>query len=185
MIVSGTGGQGILSIASVIALAAMNSKLQVKQSEIHGMSQRGGSVSATVKIGDHQITSGLIARGDAHMILSMEPLESLRYLEYLSPQGTLITAKEPVKNIPDYPALEEIYGNIEALPSYNLVETTTLAAQAKAPKGTNIVRVGVASKHLPIKTELIKEAIKTLFTSKGEKIVEANLRAFDLGANIR
>jgi indolepyruvate ferredoxin oxidoreductase beta subunit len=183
IIIAGTGGQGILSIASVIALSAMNDNLAVKQSEIHGMSQRGGSVSANVKISDHAISSGLIAKGNAQMILSMEPIEGLRYLDYLSATGMLITAKAPVKNIPDYPELDAVYTQIQSLPHQQLVDAKQLASKAKAPRGTNMVLVGVASKYLPIKRKCIKDAISMLFAKKGEQIIESNLRAFELGAN--
>lgn len=182
MIISGVGGQGILSIASVIALAAMKSGLQVRQSEIHGMSQRGGSVSANVRISDGEVPSDLIAYGTADMILSMEPLESLRYLDFLSPQGILITAEEPVININNYPELNDIHQQILTLPKTKLIPAQKLARQAQSAKATNMVLVGAATHYLPLKKEKIQEAIQELFMRKGKNIMASNIKAFELGA---
>ncbi|HSE37567.1 MAG TPA: 2-oxoacid:acceptor oxidoreductase family protein, partial [Blastocatellia bacterium] len=108
IILAGVGGQGVLSVSAVIGSAARSQGLFVKLSEVHGMSQRGGGVVANLRLADKPIASDLIPLGGASMILSMEPLESLRYLNYLSPEGVLITSTNPVVNIPDYPNLDEL-----------------------------------------------------------------------------
>src|SRR5512135_3528743 len=129
IILAGVGGQGVLSVSAIIASGAMQEGLAVKQSEVHGMSQRGGAVLANLRIGDAPIASDMIPLGSASMILSMEPLESLRYLKYLSPQGTIITSVDPVRNIPDYPDLEGLLNTIRSIPAAVLVESERLARE--------------------------------------------------------
>jgi len=174
IILCGVGGQGVLSVAAIIAKGAMLDGLHVRQSEVHGMAQRGGAVQAHLRISDEEIFSDLIAQGSAHMILSMEPLEGLRYLAYLSPSGVLMTAAEPVKNIPDYPAPDEVHAAVRRLPSSRIIE-------AGNPRATNMVIVGAASKRLPLKVGSLKAAIGELFASKGAEIAAKNIRAFELG----
>lgn len=181
VILSGVGGQGVLSVGAVVALGAMKDGLEVKQSEVHGMAQRGGAVVAHLRISDKPIASDLIGRGTASVILSMEPLESLRYLDYLADGGILITSSEPLRNIPDYPDIEVILSRIEALPRYRVVEASALAKEAGSPKTKNMVMLGAASLHLPVKPESLRDAIREIFTVKGEKIVDINLKAFNLG----
>ena len=103
IILAGVGGQGILSIAAVIGMAALDNGLFVKQSEVHGMSQRGGAVLSHLRLSDKEIYSSLIPDGEADMILSVEPMELLRYLPFLKKEGYLISNIKPVKNIPNYP----------------------------------------------------------------------------------
>lgn len=181
IILCGVGGQGVLSVAAIIAKGAMLDGLHVRQSEVHGMAQRGGAVQAHLRISDEEIFSDLIAQGSAQMILSMEPLEGLRYLGYLSPSGVLITAAEPVKNIPDYPAPEGVYAAVRRLPSSRIIEADRLAREAGNPRAANMVIVGAASKRLPLKTESLEAAIGELFASKGAEIAAKNIRAFELG----
>ena len=145
------------------------------------MAQRGGSVVAHLRIADHPVYSSIIARGSAELIISMEPLESLRYLDYLSADGTLITAGDPVRNIKRYPELAPIHEHIRELPHARLVEAATLARQAGSLRATNMVMVGAASHLLPIPPETIESYISEAFAGKGEKIVEINLRAFRAG----
>src|SRR5512138_2857743 len=122
IILAGVGGQGVLSVSAIIASSAMKEGLAVKQSEVHGMSQRGGAVLANLRLSDRPIASDLISLGAASMILSMEPLESLRYLPYLNPAGTIITASDPMVNIADYPALDGLLASIRTLPNASLVD---------------------------------------------------------------
>ena len=181
MILAGVGGQGVLSVSAIIASSAMKEGLHVKQSEVHGMSQRGGAVVANLRISDQPIASDLIPRGTASMILSMEPLESLRYIDYLSPDGYLITSTNPVVNIPDYPDLDELLQKIRSLPHVKLVDAEKLARQAGSGRATNMVMVGAASSLLPVKMETVEQFIRDIFERKGEKVVEINLKAFRLG----
>ncbi|RLD16151.1 indolepyruvate oxidoreductase subunit beta [candidate division KSB1 bacterium] len=181
MIISGVGGQGVLSVAAIIASSAMKEGLHVKQSEVHGMSQRGGAVYANLRLSDQPIYSDLIADGTASMILSMEPLESLRYLHYLKEDGYLITSENPERNIPDYPDLDELLNKIRSLPNALTIDARKLALEAGSGRATNMVLAGAASHFLPIKAETMQDFIKEIFARKGEKIVEINLKAFALG----
>ena len=181
IVLAGVGGQGVLSISAIIAAAALEEGLYVKQSEVHGMSQRGGAVQANLRISDSPIGSDLIPRGRATMILSMEPMESLRYLPYLSPEGTLITASKPVLNIAIYPDLEQILDAIRNLPRSILVDADRIARESGAARSTNMVMVGAAAELLPIKPEMIHRFIINKFKRKGEKVVDTNIKAFRAG----
>ncbi len=184
VILAGVGGQGVLSVAAAIALGAMKDGLAVRQSEVHGMAQRGGAVQAHLRIAEAAISGDLIGRGSADMVLSMEPLESLRYLGYLRPKGILVTAAEPFSNIPDYPDLAALHARITALPRHRLVAAGELARAAGSARATNMVMVGAASPHLPVRRESLQAAIRELFARKGEAVVEANLKAFLSGAEM-
>lgn len=181
IITAGVGGQGILSISAIIASGALRTGLFVKQAEEHGMSQRGGAVVSHLRLSDEPIHSDIVSRGQADMIVSMEPVESLRYLTYLSPGGTLLTAVEPVVNISNYPDLDEILAAIDAVPNSRLVEATRLARKAGSTRASNMVMVGAASHLLPIDEAAIRSFIRETFVLKSEKIVEINLKAFELG----
>jgi indolepyruvate ferredoxin oxidoreductase beta subunit len=181
IIVAGVGGQGVVSLSAIIASSAMREGLAVKQSEVHGMSQRGGSVQANLRIADRTIASDLIPRGGAAMILAMEPLESLRYLEYLSPDGALVTSTNPVRNFAAYPPLDEVLANIRGLPRAILVDSDALAKRAGSMRATNMVMVGAASRLLPVRLETIEHFARTMFAAKGDKVVAANLEALHAG----
>ena len=181
IILAGVGGQGVLSLSAIIAFSAMKEGLHAKQSEVHGMAQRGGAVSANLRLSDSPIASDLIPRGTAAMILSMEPLESLRYLEYLSPDGTLITSTDPVVNISDYPDVDGLFKNISSLPHAVLVDSVRLAKQAGSARASNMVMVGAASHLLPIEVATMEHFITTPFKRKGDNVVEANIAAFRAG----
>jgi len=181
IILAGVGGQGVLSVSAIIASSAMKEGLHVKQSEVHGMSQRGGAVLANLRLSDKPIASDLIALGAASMILSMEPLESIRYLSYLHPAGTVITSSEPLVNIPDYPDLDRLLSSIRTLPRAVLIEAEGLAREAGSVRATNMVMVGAASHWLPVQVETIEHFIESLFARKGEKVVATNVKAFFSG----
>ncbi len=181
IVLAGVGGQGVLSVSAVIASAALDEGLDVKQSEVHGMSQRGGAVQANLRLSDRPIASDLIPSGGAALVLSMEPLESLRYLDRLSPDGTVITSVNPVANIPDYPPLEEVLAALRRLPRAVLIDSDTLAREAGSVRATNMVIVGAASRVLPLDPASLERFIARRFASKGEKVVELNLRAFRAG----
>ena len=181
IILAGVGGQGVLSISSIIAASALKEGLCVKQSEVHGMAQRGGAVQSNLRLGDQPIQSDIVSLGSADMILSMEPLESLRYLDYLSPQGCVITSTEPFENIPDYPEVSEILAKIHALPKARTLEAVRIARQAGSARASNMVVVGAASKLVPIKSATIETCIREAFAKKGDKVVETNIAAFKAG----
>jgi indolepyruvate ferredoxin oxidoreductase beta subunit len=181
IVLSGVGGQGVLSLSAIIAASAMREGLHVKQSEVHGMSQRGGSVQAHLRIADGPIASDLIPRGGADLILSMEPVESLRYVAWLKPGGSIVTAANAVVNIPDYPDLDTVLARVRALPNGVVVEAERLAEEAGDLQATNTVMVGAAASRLPMKPDTFERAVVETFRRKGERAVAINLAAFRSG----
>ncbi len=181
IILAGVGGQGVLSMAAIIGHAAAAEGLCVKQSEVHGMSQRGGAVVSHLRLADAPIESDLVAKGTAHLILSLEPVESLRYLPYLATTGTLVTATNPFQNIPNYPDLDHVLTQAAALPRAVLVDAEKLAREAGSVQAVNTVMVGAASHVLPVKPETLEKVVRSTFARKGEDVVRANLAAFQAG----
>lgn len=181
IILAGVGGQGVLSVSAVIASSAMREGLNVKQSEVHGMSQRGGAVLAHLRLSDLGVKSDLIPLGTARMILAMEPLESLRYVRYLASDGTVIASSNPLVNIPDYPPLEHLLERIRRMPGSVLIDSERLARAAGSARATNMVMVGAASRKLPVDVATLERDIAAMFARKGDKVVEANLKAFHAG----
>ncbi len=181
IILAGVGGQGILSIAFVIDSAALKTGFQVKQAEVHGMSQRGGAVQSHLRLSDERIFSDLIPRGEADLILSVEPLETLRYLDYLRPEGIVVSSSTPFINIPDYPDIETVLGKIREVPGRIIIDSEKLARQAGSARTQNMVMLGAASHFLMAKKDDLLEFIGVLFKTKGESTVAANLKAFELG----
>lgn len=184
IILAGVGGQGILTIAAVLDTAALSNNLNIKQSEVHGMSQRGGAVQSHVRISDKEIFSDLIPKGKADMIISVEPMELLRYLPFLRKNGFLITDSNPFINIDKYPELNEIYNEINSHPNRILIDAKKIAKDLGNSKATNIVLLGAASSLLPLSDESLQKAIRTLFERKGERIVNKNLEAYLKGKEI-
>jgi len=183
IIVSGVGGQGILSIAAVIDLAALRCGLHIHQAEVHGMSQRGGAVQSHLRISDEEIHSGLISEGTADIILSVEPLEALRYLHFLAPQGRIVTATETVVNMAGYPPFELIEAELRRTGSPVLVDAAALAREAGSARTSNMVMLGAAAPFIAIlEQDDLESGIIELFEPKGEKIVAMNIDAFRKGA---
>jgi indolepyruvate ferredoxin oxidoreductase beta subunit len=181
IMLAGVGGQGVLSLAALIGRAAVAEGLQVKQSEVHGMAQRGGGVLSHLRLADHAVASDLVPLGTADLILSMEPLESLRYLDYLSPSATVVTATEPFVNIPDYPPIAGVLERIGRLPHAIRVDAERLAREAGDPLTRNTVMVGAAAHLLPLRRESFDGAIRQTFGAKGERAGAVNLAAFESG----
>lgn len=181
IVLCGVGGQGILSIATILDRVALNRDLELKQAEVHGMAQRGGAVQSHLRIADAPIMSDLIPVGAADMILSVEPMEALRYLHWLTEGGVVVSSTTPFVNIPDYPEIEEIVASLTGTAKHVLVDSKALAREAGNIRTENTVMLGAASPHLPLPADAIRAEIGALFASKGEKIVAANQRAFDLG----
>jgi indolepyruvate ferredoxin oxidoreductase, beta subunit len=182
IILAGVGGQGILTIAAIIDYAAMQKGLFIKQAEVHGMSQRGGSVQSHLRISDKEIYSDLIAKGTADLILSLEPMETLRYLPYLSANGKIVYANVIINNIVNYPDKEKIFQKIEQAEAGALmVDAVNLAKEAGNPKAVNMVMIGAASAYIAIEKELLKQSIEAMFKAKGTEVVSINLKAFELG----
>ena len=181
IILSGVGGQGILSIAATIGMAALENNLQLKQSEVHGMSQRGGAVQSHLRISEKEIASDLIPLGKADLIISVEPMESLRYLPWLSENGWLVTNTTPFVNITTYPDMKELLAEIEKLPHHIAINADEIARQVKSPRSSNMVMLGAASPFLNISYTSLEIGIKKIFSRKGEKIVQLNIDALKAG----
>ena len=181
IIICGVGGQGILSIATIIGEAATRAGLYLKQAEVHGMSQRGGDVQSNLRLSTEPIWSDLISEAGAELIISMEPMESMRYLSYLSKDGKVVTNSKPFVNIPNYPAEDALQKELDALPSVKL-DIEEVAKDCGNPRGANMVLLGMAAPAIGIlSVEDLRNAIATVFARKGEQLVEANLKAFDAG----
>ena len=184
IILAGVGGQGILSIATVIGEAALQEGLYLKQAEVHGMSQRGGDVQSNLRLSSEPIMSDLIAKGGADLIISLEPMEALRYVEYLKPDGWIVTSCVPFLNIPNYPELEEVLARIKAHANHVLLDVETLAKEAGAPaQAANMVLLGAAIPMLGIDHDKMTAGVARVFARKGEAIVNTNLAAVEAGYN--
>lgn len=183
IILSGVGGQGILSIAATIGLAAVENNLCLKQSEVHGMSQRGGDVQSHFRLSDNPVSSDLIPYGQADLIISVEPMESLRYLPWLSKHGWLVTNSNPFINIPDYPPVDEILSEIRKIKNNIIIDADAIAKEIGSARSGNIVVLGAASPFIEMPFASLENAVRKLFERKGEEIVEGNLKALKAGRN--
>jgi indolepyruvate ferredoxin oxidoreductase beta subunit len=181
IILSGVGGQGILSIAAVIGQAALQEGLFMKQSEVHGMSQRGGDVQSNLRLSDRPIASDLIPKGKADIIISLEPMESLRYLAFLKKDGWIVTNSEPFVNIPNYPETEKLTVELEKLPNKVIIDVETIAKELGSPRVANIVMLGAATPYIGIGYDKIADGIRSIFARKSEEIVTLNLIALKAG----
>jgi indolepyruvate ferredoxin oxidoreductase beta subunit len=181
ILLAGVGGQGILSIASIIGYAAVKKGLTIKQAEVHGMSQRGGDVQSHFRLADHEIASDLIPKGEADLIISVEPMESLRYLPWLHKEGWLITNDQPFVNIPNYPDKEKIIAELDKLPRKVVINADGIAKELGSVRSANMVILGAASPHINIPFEDIENAVAEVFARKGEDIVKVNLACLRAG----
>lgn len=182
IILCGVGGQGILSIATIIGEAAIKDGLYIKQAEVHGMSQRGGDVQSNLRISSEPINSDLIAEGQADVIISMEPMEALRYLPYINKKtGWIITSSVPFVNIPNYPDMDKIKEEYSKLNNVVFIDIEQLAKDNNVPRSANMILLGAAQKSLGIGYEEIKAALGRVFARKGEEVVNANIKALNIG----
>ena len=182
IVLAGVGGQGILTIAAILGQVAVAEGIHVKQSEIHGMSQRGGSVFSHLRLSTEPIWADQITAGSADIIVAMEPMEAMRYRQMLAPNGVLITNASPVRNIPDYPDYDALIAQIKALPHSEVLDADAIAKELNNPRSVNIVLLGAISKHIGLLDgEILEKAIATRFAAKGEAVVKANVDAFRAG----
>ncbi|MCD8271066.1 MAG: indolepyruvate oxidoreductase subunit beta [Parabacteroides sp.] len=184
IILSGVGGQGILSIVAVIGEAALKEGLYMKQAEVHGMSQRGGDVQSNLRLSDQPIASDLIPKGHADLIISLEPMESLRYLPYLKKDGWLVTNSQPFVNIPNYPAIEKVNEELDKLPHKVILDVEAIAKEVATARAANIVMLGAAAPFIGIEYNKIEDGIRRIFGRKGEEVVEMNLKALKAGHDV-
>lgn len=182
IILAGVGGQGILTIATVIGEAATAAGVTIKQAEVHGMSQRGGDVQSNLRLSTSAIHSDLIPQGQADIIIAMEPMEALRYVPFMSADGWIITSGEPFVNIPNYPSPELIAAELARFPHVRVLNIETLAKQNLMPKSANMILLGMAAPFIEIVTAAeLRSAITRVFANKGDSIVKNNIEAFDIG----
>lgn len=181
IILAGVGGQGILSIATILGAAALADNLYLKQAEVHGMSQRGGDVMSCLRLSSSPISSDLIPQGKADMIVSLEPMEALRYIQWLKPEGWIVTNTTPFVNIPNYPEPEGLADALAARARTVAFDMDTVAKEVATVRASNMVLLGAAAPFIGIPLEKIEDGIRTVFMPKGEKIVESNLAAFRAG----
>ena len=181
IVLAGVGGQGILSIATVIGLAAVNNNLNIKQAEVHGMSQRGGAVYSHLRMSDQPIASDLIPVGKADLILSVEPMEALRYVPYLKPGGWVVANTQPFINIGNYPDYQSLIAQLNALQNCVLVDADTLASECGSTKASNMVMLGAAVPFFNLGVDEMEKAIVSIFERKGEDVVAMNIRALQAG----
>lgn len=182
IILAGVGGQGILSIATVIGSAALRQELHLKQAEVHGMSQRGGDVQSHLRISSDTIHSDLIPRGGADLIISLEPMEALRYQPWLAKEGWIITNTTPLVNIPNYPDMEAVRASLAKLPNVIAIDVDAIAKEAGSPRSANMVLLGAAASVLDmLDPDKLRDGIRSVFMRKGQEIVDANIKAFDAG----
>ena len=182
IILAGVGGQGILSIATVIGEASTKANLYLKQAEVHGMSQRGGDVQSNLRLSTEELYSDLIPQGEAELIIAMEPMEALRYVLYLNKDGWVITSSEPFINIPNYPEEQKIADDLKKLPHVKTLPINSIAKENDAPRSANMVLLGMAADAIGIVSPNdLREAIGRIFARKDERVVEDNYKAFDIG----
>jgi len=181
IILAGVGGQGILSIASILGAAALEENLFLKQAETHGMSQRGGAVVSHLRISDNPIASDLIPKGTAEIILSVEPMEALRYLPFLAPKGYVVTNTNPVLNVPNYPDIEAVLDEIKCQARFVAIDADRVAAEVGNKRASNVVMLGAATPFIQISPKKIETGINLIFRNKGEEVVELNKKAFRAG----
>ena len=182
IILAGVGGQGILSIATVIGEAALNNGFYLKQAEVHGMSQRGGDVQSHLRLSSEPIYSDLIEKGDVDIIISLEPLEALRYISFLKPEGWIVTSSVPFVNIPNYPDIEEVLAHVRAHKNHVLLDVAAITKDVGAPaQASNMVLLGAAIPMLDIDHDAIIEGVKRIFARKGEAVVNSNVAAVEAG----
>lgn len=181
IVLAGVGGQGILSIATILGAAALKEDLYIKQAEVHGMSQRGGDVQSNLRISSEPISSDLIPMGGADLVVSLEPMESLRYLQWLKPQGWIVTSTTPFINIDNYPETDTLKRELDSWPNTVAFDMDEVAKQVATARSSNMVLLGAAAPFIDLETEKIEDGIRSVFGVKGEKIVESNIAAFRAG----
>lgn len=183
LLIVGVGGQGVILASDIIGRAAVAEGLSIRAAETHGMAQRGGAVENHVRIGCKYGT--LIPYQGADCLMSMEPLEALRFAKYINPKGIAIINTEPIVPVTVatgkvlYPEVDVIIEKMKGICADVKAENfTALAKKAGAAQALNVVMIGAVSKYLPLSPEILKEVIAR---SVPPKTVAVNLKAFDLG----
>jgi indolepyruvate ferredoxin oxidoreductase beta subunit len=183
IILAGVGGQGILSIATILGDAALKENLYLKQAEVHGMSQRGGDVQSNLRLSSQKIASDLIPLRGADLIVSLEPMEALRYLPYLNENGWIVTNTTPFVNIENYPDMEKIKAELACHPNVIAFDMDEMAKAVATPRSSNMVLLGAAAPFIDIDEDKIRDGIRNVFARKSAEIIESNIKAFNAGLN--
>lgn len=183
IVLCGVGGDGIVSVAKIISDAALTLGLNVKQSEIHGMSQRGGSVFSHLRISSEPIAADVIPQGKADIILSSEPMEALRYLPWLASDGWVITNSAPFVNIKNYPNIDDVLTELSKLPHCVAFDANDVAKKVNAR--SNMVLLGAAANYLDIDFKHLEDSVTRTFSRKGEAVVNSNIAAIRAGKGTR
>lgn len=181
IVLAGVGGQGILSIATILGAAALREDLNLKQAEVHGMSQRGGDVQSNLRISSKPIASDLIPQGGADLIVSLEPMEALRYIPYLSPKGWIVTNTAPFVNIDNYPEMDSVMSELESQGNVVAFNMDEMAKEVASPRSSNMVLLGACAPFIEMESSKIEDGIRAVFGAKGEAIVESNIKAYRAG----
>lgn len=181
IVLAGVGGQGILSIATILGAAALKENLYLKQAEVHGMSQRGGDVQSNLRLSSSPIASDLIPLGGADLIVSLEPMEALRYVQYLNPNGWIVTNTAPFVNIDNYPEENALMDELQSFDNVVAFDMDAMAKEVATPRTSNMVLLGAAAPFIEMEKEAIEQGIRTIFGAKGDKIVDMNITAFRAG----
>ena len=184
IVLAGVGGQGILSIATILGAAALRENLYIKQAEVHGMSQRGGDVQSNLRLSSRPIASDLIPLGSADLIVSLEPMEALRYMPWLAKDGWIVTSTLPFVNIGNYPEMEEVTAELERHPNLVAYDMDEVAKEVATQRCSNMVLLGAAAPFIDLEAEKIEEGIRSVFGAKGDKIVDMNITAFRAGLKL-
>lgn len=182
IMIVGVGGQGSLLASKLLGKLLLTRGYDVKVSEVHGMSQRGGDVQSNLRLSRERIWSDLIPKGGCDLILSLEPMEALRYLPWLAPDGWIVTNTTPFVNIPNYPEMDDIHKELASVGRVVSVDCDAIAKDVGSPKSANMVLLGASASVMEIiDPEKLREGIAEVFARKGEKIVEMNIAAFNAG----
>jgi indolepyruvate ferredoxin oxidoreductase beta subunit len=184
IVLTGVGGQGVITAANILGKAAVRAKVNVFVSEVHGMAQRGGSVNCTVRMG--RVMGPLVASGTADALLSMEPIESLRYIAYTNKNTKIITDITPVipftvsVGMEKYPPIDEVFKELEKYAKLYKLDATKIAREAGAIITKNIVMLGslAATEVLPFGKDILLE---TILENVPAKFKEVNKKAFEGG----
>lgn len=183
IVIAGVGGQGVLLASKVLAESALVSGMDVKQNEVHGMAQRGGSVISFVRIGE-KVFSPVVMPGTADLLISFEPLEALRYAHYLKPGGMMVYNKVTINpstvasGMATYPA--DVEDQIaKACTNSHGIDALSIAMVAGNAKAVNMVMVGAVVKNLPFEAKIVEAVVRDISRDKG---AEVNLKALNGGA---
>lgn len=186
IVIAGVGGQGVLMASRVLSESALASGMDVKQNEVHGMAQRGGSVISFVRMGE-RVNSPVVMPGTADLLISFEPLEALRYIHYLKPGGMLVYNKVAINpstvasGLATYPSdVEERIAR--ACPNAHGIEALSIAREAGNAKAVNMVMVGSVLSALPLDPRVVMGVVKAVSRDKG---ADVNLKALEGGAAAR